>query len=154
MSELVISDVDSSSNLRSRLLRILKRAGIKPWPKLFQNLRATCETELLEKYSPKNVCSWIGNSEAVAMKHYAMATDESFTRACIEPSGTMPNRPNSELCNVLGNHPQNHGLALENQAESREEASRPDTLENEGKNHELPEEPAVSLPRKSCQGKE
>jgi hypothetical protein len=30
--------------------RIIKRAGLKPWPKLFQNLRSTRETELAEDF--------------------------------------------------------------------------------------------------------
>jgi glutamate 5-kinase len=29
----------ADKNLRTRFLRILKRAGVKPWPRLFQNLR-------------------------------------------------------------------------------------------------------------------
>ena len=32
---------DSNSNLRTQLLRILARSGVKPWPKLFHNLRAS-----------------------------------------------------------------------------------------------------------------
>jgi len=38
-------------------------------PKLFQNLRSTRETELMETYPAHVVCAWIGNSEAVARKH-------------------------------------------------------------------------------------
>lgn len=66
---------------RSGLLRLLKKCGVAPWPKLFQNLRATRETELLAKYPAKDVVSWIGNSEAVAMKHYAMARSSVFASA-------------------------------------------------------------------------
>ncbi len=66
---------------RTGLLRILKRAGLTPWPKLFQNMRASRETELLDEFPIKDVCSWIGNSQAVAMKHYAMRRQDSFMRA-------------------------------------------------------------------------
>ena len=55
--------------------------SIKAWPKLYQNLRATRQTELLAQFSAKDVCDWLGNSQAVAMKHYAMPTDDSFQRA-------------------------------------------------------------------------
>ena len=33
------SSRNEAKNFRTRLERILKRAGLKPWPKLFQNLR-------------------------------------------------------------------------------------------------------------------
>jgi len=35
-------------NLRTQLERIIVKAGLKAWPKLFQNLRSTRETELAE----------------------------------------------------------------------------------------------------------
>ena len=37
-------------NLRTQFLRIISRAGLEPWPKLFHNLRATRETELAETF--------------------------------------------------------------------------------------------------------
>jgi integrase len=72
---------DTNANLRTRLLKIIKRAGLKPWPKLFQNLRSTRETELAEKYPMHVVCAWIGNTEAVATKHYLQVTDAHFQQA-------------------------------------------------------------------------
>jgi len=72
---------DSRLNLRSRLLDIIRLAGLKEWPKLFQNLRSTRETELAERFPMHVVCAWIGNSEPVAAKHYLQLTDEHFERA-------------------------------------------------------------------------
>jgi hypothetical protein len=69
------------SNLRTQLCKIIKRAGLKPWPKLFQNLRSTRQTELAEEYPAHVVCDWIGNSQAVAAKHYLQTTDEHFAKA-------------------------------------------------------------------------
>lgn len=37
-----------NSNPRTQLMKIIRRAGLKPWPKLFQNLRSTRETELAD----------------------------------------------------------------------------------------------------------
>ena len=71
----------SNQNLRTELNRIVKRAGIVPWQKPFQNLRSTRETELMESYAAHVVCGWIGNSEAVAKKHYLQITDAHFDRA-------------------------------------------------------------------------
>jgi integrase len=74
-------------NLATQFGRIVCRAGIEPWPKLFQNLRSTRETELMESFPAHVVCAWIGNSEAVAQKHYLQVTDDHFLRAlrCADP---------------------------------------------------------------------
>jgi hypothetical protein len=69
---------DSNCNLRTQLCKIIGRASLKPWPKLFQNLRSTRETELAEKFPIHVVCEWIGNSQAVAARHYLQTTDEQF----------------------------------------------------------------------------
>ncbi len=71
----------ANSNLRTQLNRIIKRAGLVPWPKLFQNLRATRETELADIYPEHVVCKWIGNSRVVARKHYFQVTEEHFAKA-------------------------------------------------------------------------
>lgn len=72
---------NTNGNLRTQLERIIRRAGLKPWPKLFHNLRSSRETELAEEFPLHVVCAWIGNSQAVAQKHYLQVTDEHFTRA-------------------------------------------------------------------------
>ncbi len=71
----------ANANLRTQLERIIQRAGLKPWPKLFHNLRATRQTELAESYPLHVVTAWIGNSAAVAAKYYLQVTDEHFRAA-------------------------------------------------------------------------
>jgi integrase len=70
-------------NLRQQLERHITRAGMAAWPKLFHNLRASRETELMREYDLATVCKWIGNSPAVAAKHYAISVDlnADFQRA-------------------------------------------------------------------------
>jgi integrase len=68
-------------NLRTQLERIIRRAGLKPWEKLFQNLRATRQTELANDYPEHVACKWIGNSESVAKRHYLQVTDAHFEAA-------------------------------------------------------------------------
>jgi hypothetical protein len=70
-----------NANLRTHFERIVKRAGLTPWPRLFQNLRASRETELVEAYPVQVVASWLGNTPSVAMRHYLMTTDEHFASA-------------------------------------------------------------------------
>jgi integrase len=72
---------ESTQNLRTTFKKIIKRAGLIPWPKPFQNLRSTRETELAEVFPLQAVTSWIGNSQLVASKHYLQLTDEHFNRA-------------------------------------------------------------------------
>ena len=83
-------NVKTATNLRQRMEAIIERAGHVQWPKLFQNLRASRETELLALYPAKDVTAWLGNSVPVAMKHYAMARKETFEAAATKPSGRMP----------------------------------------------------------------
>jgi hypothetical protein len=63
--------------------RIVKRAGLTPWPKLFVNLRATRATELSEQYPGHVVAAWLGHSEAIGQEHYLRTTDEHFSRAAL-----------------------------------------------------------------------
>lgn len=57
-------------NLITQARRIIKRADLKPWPKTFHNMRASRETELAAEFPIHVVTAWIGNSVAVATKHY------------------------------------------------------------------------------------
>lgn len=72
---------DPRQNLRTTFLKVIHRAGLLPWPRLFQNLRATRETELAATYPLHVVVSWIGNSQVIAAKHYLSVTDADFERA-------------------------------------------------------------------------
>ena len=80
---------DTNSNLRTQLARIIRRAGLQQWPKLFQNLCSTRETELAEEYPMHVVCAWIGNSRSVATKHYLQVTNEHFLKATKNPTQTV-----------------------------------------------------------------
>lgn len=68
-------------NVRTRFQKILKRAGLTPWPRLWHNLRASRQTELEERFPSHVVCAWLGNSEAIARKHYLQVREVDFTKA-------------------------------------------------------------------------
>jgi integrase len=76
-------------NLRTGLEKILRKAGIVQWPKLFQNLRASRETELMREHPAHVVHAWLGNSREVAEDHYLMVTDDDYRRAA-RPSAMDP----------------------------------------------------------------
>jgi len=74
--------ISPKTNLRTGLIKILKRAGIKPWPKLYQNLRSTRSTELIDQGFPAHVvAAWLGHTVKVAVGHYNQVTDEHFRLA-------------------------------------------------------------------------
>ncbi len=108
---------ESNVNLRTQLQKIIKRAGLKPWPKLFQNLRATRATELVSEGWPEfKVCRWLGHTKLVAQKHYWQVTDDDFARAsgaqqnaqwqpavapCKPVQAPLANPGNTRVCSVL-----------------------------------------------------
>lgn len=75
---------ETTQNLRTTFQKIVKRAGLPPWPKLFQNIRSTRETELAEQYPLQAVTAWMGNSQLVAATHYLQLTDAPFEKATSE----------------------------------------------------------------------
>ncbi len=70
-----------SCNLRTPFSRLVKRAGLEPWPRLFHNLRSSRETELLETFPVHVVARWMGHNAKVSLKHYAQTTEDHFDRA-------------------------------------------------------------------------
>ena len=77
----VITRYRNNSNLRTQFKRYMERAGIETWPKLFQNLRSSCSTELAQEFPAHVAAAWIGHSVEIANKHYWQVTDDDFARA-------------------------------------------------------------------------
>ena len=75
-SRYVIHRYHTNVNLGTRFKKIVSRAGLEPWPKLFVNLRSSRQTELAERYPEWQVCRIMGNSEKVASNHYLQLRDE------------------------------------------------------------------------------
>ena len=80
---------DNDQNLRTHFERIIKRAGVVAWPRLFHNLRASRQTELTDQFPAHVVSSWLGNSPAVAERHYLKTTEEHFQRASSDATGIV-----------------------------------------------------------------
>jgi integrase len=110
------------ANLRTQFERIITRAGLKPWPRLFHNLRASRETELMREYDLATVCRWIGNSPAVAAQHYATSIDldSDFRRAASLPSAEAQQKA------------QQPASDSDEQGKPTEPAKAQNTLENPG----------------------
>jgi integrase len=66
---------DPRVNLRTTFGQIAARAGLKPWPRLFHNLRASCATDWVERFSAHVVAGWLGHSPLIAARHYLQTRD-------------------------------------------------------------------------------
>ena len=109
---------NGNKNFRTRMHKIIKRAGLTPWPKLFQNLRSTRQTELEEIFPSHVVCAWIGNSEAVARRHYLQVTDDHFQRADTGAPEAVQNpvqQPAETPCNTSQQKEQTPTFSEENE---------------------------------------
>ena len=73
--------ITGATNLRKGLEGIIKKAGLSSWPKLFQNLRASRETELCQDYPLHVVVKWLGNTPKVAIGHYLQTMDSDWEKA-------------------------------------------------------------------------
>lgn len=97
----VFPNLRDRENHRTTFTKIIFRAGLCPWPRAFNNLRASRETELLQTFPAHVVSGWLGHSVEVARKHYVMVRPEDLETGAnyVTPVGRSPK---------TANHPTNH----------------------------------------------
>ncbi len=115
-----------SVNLRTRFEKIIKRAGLATWPRLWHNLRSSRQTELTEDFPAHVVSAWLGNSERIAAQHYLQVLDTHFQKAARIPARTTPASDVFETRRVTENAKpsNNRGFAFERYAQ-RDSNPRP-----------------------------
>lgn len=91
-----------ADGLSAMASKIIRRAGVQPWPKPFNNLRASRRTELQENFPSHVIDSWLGHSTEVAEKHYLMVHDEHWTRAIDSRPPTRP--PINDQSDSISSH--------------------------------------------------
>ena len=69
---------DPATNLRTTFGKIVTRAGLTPWPRLFHALRASCATDWVEQAPAHAVARWLGHSPLIAASHYLHTRDAHF----------------------------------------------------------------------------
>lgn len=106
----------SKSSLRSRLTTIIERAGLTVWPKPWHNMRASCQTDLVKVHPLHVVCAWLGNSPAVAARHYLQTTDADFERA----TGVQKEAQHTRAHGRTDRQPQ--GAGLQDSSDVRDDA--------------------------------
>jgi integrase len=72
---------DPKMNLRTQFERIIAKAGVKSWPRLFHNMRASCATDWVERFPAHVVAAWLGHSPMIAAQHYLQTRDAHFDLA-------------------------------------------------------------------------
>ncbi len=122
-------------NLGTAFKRMIKAAGLEPWPKLFTNLRSSRETELFAEFSAADVCSWFGHSPAVAARFYAQSRPEEASRAT--RVSTVGNASSSKTVGApAGAHESKMGVKAGALNDSQEDSSTyqddPEHQEKEG----------------------
>lgn len=70
-----------TTNPGTTLARIIERAGLKVWPKPWQNMRATRATELENEFGAHKATEWCGHTEKIAKAHYWMVTPDAVSEA-------------------------------------------------------------------------
>jgi integrase len=70
-----------NANLRTQFAKLLAKAKVPEWGRLFHSMRASRQTELEREFPIHVVCSWIGNSPTIAQKSYLLVTKADFARA-------------------------------------------------------------------------
>jgi integrase len=79
----------TDSAITQRFLAELRKCNVEPWPSPWHAMRASRETELIQRFGLSTAAIWIGNSESVAMRSYAVVTDQHWS-AAIEPIVDTP----------------------------------------------------------------
>ncbi len=101
----VISNCKGAKNYRKGLKQIILKAGLLPWPKLFNNLRSSRETELAKTFSLQATTAWIGNTPEIALKNYLQVTPNEWQSATIlRPESGTPSA-------IFGHFPVHQGQA-------------------------------------------
>jgi hypothetical protein len=111
----IVSKRSKNSNLRRRFKKIVGRAGLQPWPKLFQNMRASRATELVKDFPEHVVTAWMGHSKRIAQKHYLQVTEDDYKQASSNPTQQItvsPRRGSQPTLSAHENTPVLQGLAI------------------------------------------
>ena len=88
----VVPRARHGANLGTQAKRIIEKAGVKPWPKLFVNMRGSCSDDLERQgVAEKAINAWVGNTARMRQRHYHAVRAEDWA-AVIGRSVRFPAR--------------------------------------------------------------
>ena len=70
-----------AKSLHAPASKIIIKAKEQPWKRLFHNMRSSCQTDLCDILPIGAVCTWLGNSTTIAIRHYLQVTEKHFQTA-------------------------------------------------------------------------
>jgi integrase len=79
--EYVFPELRKHTNTATTAAKMVRAAGFESWPKFWNSLRASRETDLMDSHGLRLACAWIGNTPAVAIKHYALMRKSDYIDA-------------------------------------------------------------------------
>ena len=71
----------SSSANYLRITQAIARSGQEQWPRVRQNLRSSCENDLLELFDERLVTQWLGHTVTVSRAHYQKLRPSDYASA-------------------------------------------------------------------------
>ena len=75
----VVPRARGGHNLGTQAKRIIEKAGVKPWPKLFVNMRGSCSDDLeRDGVAEKAINAWVGNTARMRQRHYHAVRAEDW----------------------------------------------------------------------------
>lgn len=109
----VIASHREGYNPNPQLRRIVERAGLTAWPRLWHNLRASRATELAAQFPAHVAAAWLGHTDAIADKHYRMVREEDFAKAAQNPTQHTTEGDSNEVKPTDANPDESRTLQLE-----------------------------------------
>ncbi len=86
----------NNTNMRTTFEKVVRRAGLKQWPRLFQALRASCETDLAAEHPFHVVTAWVGNTPFLTGRR--VVADARSSTSSRRGSGTRRRSPWATTC--------------------------------------------------------
>ena len=71
----------SSSANYQKICDAIRRSGQQPWERVRQNLRTSCENDLLELFDERLVTQWLGHTVNVSRAHYQKLRPSDYRKA-------------------------------------------------------------------------
>lgn len=98
-----------NTSLSTAFRQVIKRAGLGAWPRLFHNLRASCETDLMQRHPIHVVTAWIGNTPKIALGHYLQTLEGDFLKAVRGEGGPESGPQAGQIAGRNGAEPRGAG---------------------------------------------
>jgi integrase len=106
----VFPDITAESNLRTQTEKLIRRAGVEQWPKLYNNLRSSAATDLVRKHPIHIATKICGHCAEVATEHYWQVDPDVDFKAVLD------NHPSTTVSTAIDHHSRQSQITNKNTA--------------------------------------